>query len=101
MEVEQEIRIDEKVRKETKEPPKYKVIFLNDNHTPVEWVIEILVKLFKHSNETAEQLTLTIHNEGAGVVGIYSFEIAEQKTIEATDASRERGFPLKIKVEQE
>jgi ATP-dependent Clp protease adaptor protein ClpS len=95
------IKIDEKIKKEVTEPPKYKVIFLNDDQTPVDWVIEVLKTIFKHTQETAEKITLTIHNEGSGVVGVYTYEIAEQKTIEATTASRNHGFPLQIRVDKE
>lgn len=95
------IKIDEKIKKEVKEPPKYKVIFLNDDQTPIEWVIEVLKTIFKHTQETAEKITLTIHNEGSGVAGVYTYEIAEQKTIEATTASRNQGFPLQIRVDKE
>ena len=96
-----EIKLDEKIKKEVSEPPKYKVIFLNDDATPIDWVIRVLTDIFKHSNETAEKITLTIHNEGSGVAGIYTYEIAEQKVIEATTASRNHGFPLQIKMERE
>ena len=95
------VKIDEVLKKEIKEPPMYKVIFLNDEQTPMEWVIEVLQNIFKHTRETAEQITLAIHNEGSGVAGIYTYEIAEQKTIEATTASRNHGFPLAVKTEQE
>jgi ATP-dependent Clp protease adaptor protein ClpS len=96
-----DIQIDEKIKQATQEPAKYKVIFINDETTPIEWVIEILVKLFKHSQTSAEALTLQIHNEGSAVVGIYSYEIAEQKSVEATLASRDKGFPLQIRLEKE
>jgi ATP-dependent Clp protease adaptor protein ClpS len=96
-----DIKLDETIKKDISEPPKYKVIFLNDEQTPIDWVIEILTKIFKHSNETAEKITLTIHTEGSGVAGIYTYEIAEQKVIEATTASRNHGFPLQIKMERE
>ena len=95
------VKIDEVLKKEIKEPPMYKVIFLNDEQTPMEWVIELLVTIFKHSSSSAEALTLEIHNNESAVVGTYSYEIAEQKTIEATQSSREHGFPLQIKLEQE
>lgn len=101
MSVDTEVIIDEKIKQVTKKPPKYKVIFLNDDHTPMEWVMDVLQMYFKHTRETAEKITLTIHTEGSGIAGIYSYEIAEQKTIEATTASRERGFPLQIKVDEE
>lgn len=96
-----QVKIDEKIKKKAVEPPKYKVIFLNDEVTPIEWVIELLITVFKHSNETAEKITLTIHTEGSGVAGTYSYEIAEQKAIEATTASRNQGFPLQIRVDKE
>jgi ATP-dependent Clp protease adaptor protein ClpS len=96
-----DVVIDEKIKKETKEPPKYKVIFLNDDSTPMEWVIEILKQIYKHSQTSAEQITMTIHTEGASVVGIYSYEIAEQKMTETINASRNHGFPLAVKVEED
>lgn len=96
-----DIKIDEKIKKEIVEPGKYKVIFLNDELTPIEWVIEVLRTIFKHTQDTAEKITLAIHNEGSGVAGIYTYEIAEQKVIEATTITRNQGFPLQIKTEKE
>lgn len=100
MSVDTDVIIDEKIVKETKEPKKYNVIMLNDDYTPIDWVIEILRKIFKHSTENAEALTLTIHNEGSAVVGTYQYEIAEQKALEATNNSRSNGFPLAVKLEE-
>jgi ATP-dependent Clp protease adaptor protein ClpS len=99
--LDEKIVLDEKIKKQDLEPPKYKVVFLNDDATPVDWVVRVLTDIFKHSQQTAEQITLTIHTEGSGVAGIYTYEIAEQKVIEATNASRNHGFPLQIKMEQE
>lgn len=96
-----DIKIDEKIKRETLEPSKYKVIFLNDDSTPIEWVIEVLRTIFKHTQGTAEKITLAIHNDGSGVAGVYTYEIAEQKVIEATTATRNQGFPLQIKMEKE
>jgi len=96
-----DVQIDEKIKKVTKEPSRYKVIFLNDDATPMEWVIEVLTSIFKHTQDSAEKITLTIHNEGSAIVGSYSHEIAEQKSIEATNASRNHGFPLQIRTEAE
>lgn len=93
--------IDEKIKEVIDEPRRYKVIFLNDNQTPIEFVIELLMSIFKHSEETAKELTLKIHDEGSAVVGIYTFEIAEQRGIEATHLSRQSGFPLQVKVDEE
>lgn len=96
-----EVKIDEKIKQVISEPKRYKVIFLNDDKTPIEFVIELLVSLFRHSEETAKNITLAVHNEGSAVAGVYTYEIAEQKTIEATALSRQHGFPLQIRVEQE
>ena len=97
----EEIKIDEKIDKLTSEPSKYKIVMLNDDTTPMEWVLDILKVIYNHSPDTAEKITLQIHNEGAAVVGIYSYEIAEQKTVETINASRDRGFPLSVKMEKE
>ena len=96
-----DISLDEKLQKVPEFPKKYKVIMLNDDHTPMDWVIGVLTQIFKHSNKQAEQITLTIHNEGSAVAGIYSYEVAESKAVEATNASRSQGFPLQIKLERE
>jgi ATP-dependent Clp protease adaptor protein ClpS len=96
-----EVVIDEKIKTITKEPNQYSVIFLNDDATPMDFVISVLVELYKHSEETARSLTIQIHEEGSGVVGTYSYEIAEQKAIETTTLCRENGFPLRVRVEEE
>ena len=101
MSIDTDVVIDEKIKQEINEPSLYKVIFLNDDQTPMEFVIDLCKNIFKHSQETAEKITLTIHNEGSGIAGIYTYEIAEQKAVEATNASRDRGFPLRITLEKE
>ena len=98
--VDLDVKIDEKIKKKISEPKLFKVIFINDDQTPMEFVVSLLVELFKHSEETAHAITMKIHEEGSGVVGIYSFEIAEQKSIEATNLSRDNGFPLRVKIEE-
>lgn len=94
-----DVVIDEKVQQIVLEPEPVKVIMLNDDITPVDFVIELLIKIFKHTEESAKEITLTIHNEGSSVVGAYSFEVAEQKTKEAIEESRSRGFPLQVRME--
>jgi len=96
-----DVVIDEKISVNTYEPSNYKVIFLNDNTTPIDFVIEVLKVIFKHSTETATDLTMKIHNDGSSVVGVYSYEIAESKTIETVNLSRENGFALQVKMEKE
>ena len=96
-----DVKIDEKIKKDSLEPSKYKVVMLNDDQTPMEWVIDVLKVIFNHSQQTAEELTLQIHNEGSAVVGIYYYEIAEMKSTETVNASRDKGFPLLVKMEKE
>lgn len=96
-----DVQIDEKIKISVTEPKRYKVLFLNDDKTPIDFVIELLMRVFKHGRETAEQITLTVHNEGSAVVGVYNYEIAEQKGVEATNQARQAGFPLQIKIDQE
>ncbi len=82
-------------------PKKYKVIFLNDDYTPAEFVIVLLIKIFKHPENVAKEITMKVHNEGSAVAGIYFFEIAEQKMIESVSLARNNNFPLEIKLEPE
>ena len=96
-----DIEIDEKIKKEIDYPQNYKVVFLNDEVTPMEWVISILTEIFKHTQSKAQELTLAIHSDGSAIAGIYSYEIAEQKSVEATMLSRNNGFPLAFKLEVE
>jgi ATP-dependent Clp protease adaptor protein ClpS len=96
-----EINIDEKIKNDIVEPSKYNVIMINDDHTPMDFVIDVLEKIFKHSRESAENLTLTIHNEGSAVIGTYTYELAEQKATETVNLSRNNGFPLQLKIDEE
>lgn len=91
----------EKTKLNIEEPGFYKVIFINDDVTPMDFVIDLLQKVFKHDLETSQQIMLTVHTEGSAVAGVYSYEIAEQKSIESTVLARNNGFPLQIKVEKQ
>ena len=101
MTVDADVKIDEKIKQKIEEPKRWKVIFLNDDYTPIEFVIGILTEIFKHSQETAKGITMQIHNEGSGIAGVYTFEIAEAKSVESTTVARSSGFPLQIKMEEE
>lgn len=101
MSTEIETIVKEKTLVQITPPSFYKVIFLNDNTTPMEHVIGLLVSIFGHTENSAEDVTLEIHHTGSGVAGVYAFEIAEQKALEATEASRKNNYPLRIKVERE
>ena len=79
----------------------WKVIFINDDLTPIDFVISLLIDIFKHNFETARNITMQVHEQGSGIAGVYSYEIAEAKSVEATNLSRNNGFPLQIKMEEE
>jgi ATP-dependent Clp protease adaptor protein ClpS len=86
-------------REDLKEPPMFKVIYLNDNQTSMEFVIESLVAHFDYNPTTAEKLTVDIHEDGSAVVAILPYELAEQKGIEVTVDARGAGYPLQVKLE--
>ncbi len=87
----------EKIR--IKEPDRYKVIFINDDFTPMEFVMQLLMEIFHHPDEQAKEIMLKVHTEGKGVAGLYFFEIAEQKATESMTVSRTAGFPLPVEIE--
>ena len=82
------------------QPRMWNVVFLNDDVTPMDLVIDILDLIFNHSQETAKEIMLKIHNEGKAIAGTYSYQIAEQKALEATEMARKNGSPLKINLEE-
>ncbi len=83
------------------EPPMYKVIYMNDDHTTIEFVVRSLIDHFDYTDNTAVHITTGIHEQGSAVVAVLPFEIAEQKGIEVTLEAREEGFPLQVKIEAE
>jgi ATP-dependent Clp protease adaptor protein ClpS len=96
-----DIQLDEKVKVTISEPKRWKVILLNDDSTPMEFVIGVLTEVFRHNPDTARDVMLQVHETGSGVAGIYSFEIAEAKAVEATNLARTNNHPLQIKLEEE
>ena len=85
----------------TLEPGKFKVVFYNDDSTPMEFVIAVLIKIFRHNENSAVSVTMQVHNDGSAVAGVYTYEVAEQKGVESTNLARKHGYPLIIKVEPE
>jgi ATP-dependent Clp protease adaptor protein ClpS len=86
-------------KEDLKEPPMFKVIYLNDNQTAMDFVIESLVAHFDYNPVTAEKLSIDIHEAGSAVVAILPYEMAEQKGIEVTVDARGAGYPLQVKLE--
>jgi ATP-dependent Clp protease adaptor protein ClpS len=85
----------------TKRPPLYKVLLLNDDYTPMEFVTHVLQRFFGISHELAEQIMLTVHLKGVAVVGVFSFEIAETKVTQVMDFARRHQHPLQCTMEKE
>ncbi len=84
-----------------KPPKKYKVIYINDDHTPMDFVILTLMSYFNYNEQSAMTMTYSIHEEGAGVVAVLPHEIAEQKGSEIMLLARQHGFPFVIRLEEE
>ncbi len=84
-----------------KHPKKYKVFILNDDYTPMDFVVSILMTVFHKSYEQAEKITLEVHKKDKGLCGIYSHEIAETKVMQVLTKAKDGGFPLKAIMEEE
>ncbi len=85
---------------ETAEPLQYKVLLLNDDYTPMDYVIFVLKKFFAKNETDAHAIMLDVHNKGAGVAGIYSFEVAETKVMQVNQFSKNSQYPLKTTLEE-
>jgi ATP-dependent Clp protease adaptor protein ClpS len=82
-----------------KEPPLFKIIYLNDDRTAVEFVVDSLIEHFEYTPATAQTITMDIHESGSAVVAVLPYEVAEQKGIEITVSARSAGYPLQLKLE--
>ncbi len=90
-----------KTRPKTKKPSMYKVLLLNDDYTPMEFVVLVLEKFFNKSRQEATDIMLTVHRRGVGVCGVYTFEIAETKVAQVMDFARANEQPLQCTMEKE
>ena len=82
-----------------KKPPLYKVVLLNDDYTPMEFVVEVLQRFFSMDREKATRVMLTVHTQGKGVCGVYSRDVAETKAAQVNQYSREHEHPLMCEIE--
>lgn len=94
-----EAAVVNKTKKAIKEPPLFKVIYINDNTTTMEFVVESLIEIFDYNEETATNITMDIHEQGAATVAVLPFEIAEQKGNEVMICAKAQDMPLQIKLE--
>jgi ATP-dependent Clp protease adaptor protein ClpS len=90
-----------KTRPKTQKPALYKVLLLNDDFTPMEFVVHVLELFFNKSGEEAYRIMLHVHQKGVGVCGVYTFEVAETKVTQVMDFARQHGHPLQCTLEKE
>ncbi len=90
----------QEARPKLKRPPLYKVLLLNDDYTPMEFVVHILESFFGMGREKATQVMLEVHTRGAGVCGVFSRDVAETKVAQVNDCSSENQHPLKCTMEE-
>ena len=90
-----------KPKSDISEPVRYNVIYINDEVTTQEFVVETLVIIFNYTQIEAEEMTLKVHKDGSAVVATMPYEMAEQKGVEVTMLARNNGFPLVVKLEPE
>ena len=89
------------VKRKTKIPPLYRVLMMNDDYTPMEFVIEVLEKFFQKNREEATQIMLHVHQRGIGVCGIYAYDLAETKAMQVMNYARKYEHPLQVQLEKE
>ena len=90
-----------KVKPKTKKPSLYKVLMLNDDYTPMEFVIEVLEKFFQKNREEATQIMLHVHQRGVGICGVYTYDLAETKAMQVMNYARKYEHPLQVQLEKE
>ena len=90
-----------KTKPKTKKPSMYKVLLLNDDYTPMEFVVHVLERFFRKSREEATRIMLHVHQKGIGICGVYPYEIAETKVMQVVDFARQHQHPLQCTMEKE
>jgi ATP-dependent Clp protease adaptor protein ClpS len=88
-------------RPQTRRPPMYKVLIHNDDYTPMEFVVAVLIQIFRHDEVTATQVMLHVHRSGIGVAGVYPYEVAETKVAQTLSAAKNHEYPLQCSCEAE
>jgi ATP-dependent Clp protease adaptor protein ClpS len=90
----------QEARPKVKKPPLYKVVLLNDDYTPMDFVVQVLKRFFGLSHDKATTVMLHVHTRGRGVAGVYTYEIAETKVVMVNDYAREHEHPLQCTLEE-
>jgi ATP-dependent Clp protease adaptor protein ClpS len=90
-----------KTKPKTKKPSMYKVLMLNDDYTPMEFVVHILERFFNKSRQEATRIMLHVHRRGVGICGVYTYEVAETKVTQVMDFARQHQHPLQCTLEKD
>ena len=93
--------IVEEAPPETAQPPQYRVILLNDDYTPMEFVVHILERFFNKNRQEATRIMLHVHRRGVGICGVYTYEVAETKVTQVMDFARQHQHPLQCTLEKD
>lgn len=91
----------EKINNKVKKPSMYRVFLINDDYTSMDFVVEVIVKVFNKSVSEATKIMLDVHHKGKGLVGVYTYDIATTKVAQVEIMAQEKGFPLKTEIEPE
>jgi len=95
------IGVVERTKPKTRKPSMYKVIMLNDDYTPMEFVILVLERFFSKSHEEATNIMLHVHQKGVGICGVFTYEVAETKVTQVMDLAQQQEHPLQCTLEKE
>ena len=98
--VEPGVTVSKTARPKFKKPSNFAVILHNDDYTPMDFVVWVLIKIFNKTEDIAQGITKEVHTKGIGVAGVFHFEIAEQKATDAALAARQNEYPLQVTVEE-
>jgi len=90
-----------KTRPKTRKPALYKVLMLNDDYTPMEFVVHVLERFFQKTRDEATRIMLHVHRRGVGVCGVFTYEVAETKVTQVMDLARQNQHPLQCTIEKE
>jgi ATP-dependent Clp protease adaptor protein ClpS len=93
--------VDSGTKEELKEPPMFRVLLHNDDYTTMEFVVEVLIAVFKKTAEEATQIMLNVHRKGSGICGVFTREVAETKVETVIRLARENGHPLRCTMEKD
>ncbi|HEX6957871.1 MAG TPA: ATP-dependent Clp protease adapter ClpS [Ferrovibrio sp.] len=96
-----EVGVVTKTRPKTQKPPMYKVLLLNDDYTPMEFVVHVLERFFNKPREEATRIMLHVHQKGVGICGVFTYEVAETKVTQVIDFSRQHQHPLQCTMERD